>query len=319
MKWDVEDSLFPNDQSTGSLIMKKAIKYLVNAALAGIGIPCEIKQYLLATPQMRVDLKNLPFSIALPSVIRWQDWKNASLYDYFATKNVIQLWQHQYPQQGATSVVVPELADLVTTTTTENWHCDIRDVEGLSAANAAIEKRISIDEMAEIDCANYIHDLTAECIDRNMAHDQVRILNKNSSDYFTLHGWDARVFLMNAGGAHHFATARYIAGKIGKQYPLHGRLVSHTINRSVAFQLNAKYQMFVSGQEYAYVQFLEAMRMYQAPIGYLALPKPISDSVALCFPRDNARSMRVAALFEKLEFFDLGKHLCMGALIPRPG
>ncbi|WP_425352097.1 DUF6685 family protein [Isorropodon fossajaponicum symbiont] len=58
------------------------------------------------------------------------------------------------------------------------------------------------------------------------------------------YSWDKRIFLMNSGGSHHFASARYIANKLNKNVGISGKLEKYNINQNIVRQLLNKYDVF---------------------------------------------------------------------------
>src|SRR3546814_4338531 len=79
-----------------------------------------------------------------------------------------------------------------------------------------------------------IDEISHDRLRRNLAHNEIRILDKNSkADFFVRHTWDGRVFLANSGGSHHFAAARLIAGELGDKVPLNGLLYTRYLDERV--------------------------------------------------------------------------------------
>ncbi|HCF2896160.1 TPA: hypothetical protein NID31_006287, partial [Pseudomonas aeruginosa] len=140
---------------------------------------------------------------------------------------------------------------------------------------------------------------------------EIRILHREDpSDHFACYRWDGRLFLMNSGGSHHFAAARYIASRLRHSVPLQGRLKVYGLNSASVGSLARDFEIFALRDDPAgYMAFHDAMRAYGAAYLHRRLPRPYDDCRAVFLPRGDVRSLRVAAVLQELGFFDLGDHL----------
>ncbi len=109
---------------------------------------------------------------------------------------------------------------------------DIRDIEGLSSSKSKLEKYPTLDDFAVRGTTEFLDDISEENLNKMLDYSEMRIINNpNTSDHFIQHQWDGRIFLVNSGGSHHFAAARYIAKKLKKEVAITGRLERYTFNQ----------------------------------------------------------------------------------------
>jgi hypothetical protein len=264
---------------------KKSTAYsVIGSFAADWGWPLRLRDYLW-------NIDTAPFTLSPPQKTasgwhreRWDSWK------------------------------LPELCrlslSLVSEQVTKNWVCDIRDVDALSAANDCLEECADLDDFAVRYCSPYCNDTAEEAIEGNMQHYQVRIDRPNSGDHFAIYEWDRRLILCNAGGAHHFATARYIAGKIGTRRRLCGSLNRYGLDAAAVEQLTDKYAIYAI-TDIVYSGLWQIFQQFESKYYYAALPWPFETANALFLPKSNARSQRVSALLTERRFFDLGEYLKM--------
>lgn len=209
---------------------------------------------------------------------------------------------------------LPELCrlslNLVSEQVTKDWVCDIRDVDALAAANNNLEECADLDVFAERFCSPWCSETTVEAIERNMQHPQVRIDHPPTDDHFAVYEWDGRLILCNAGGAHHFATARYIAGKIGVRRRLCGIHYRYSLDAEAVGQLTDRYAIYaIEGR--AYNGLWQLLQQFESKFYCATLPWPFETANALFLPKSNTRSQRVSALLTEREFFNLGEYLKM--------
>lgn len=70
-----------------------------------------------------------------------------------------------------------------------------------------------MDDMVVRNSPEMIDEISPAKLAKNLAWDEIRIISHVDHDYFATWAWDGRVFLMNSGGSHHFAAAKYIAAR----------------------------------------------------------------------------------------------------------
>lgn len=207
-----------------------------------------------------------------------------------------------------------------TQTSATDLTCDIRDVEALSASKSDLKSYSNLDEFAEACCQHLIAHVDELQLHRLLQHSELRILrSSNKGDYFEWRCWDGRVTLTNAGGSHHFAAARYIAGKLRLKVPLSGRLYRHSLVREGVSVLRDGYLMYAVGFP-SIDQFFELSELINstgAEWCARALPLPHRGlSLVLFFPRADKRSLEVASVFHDAKFEEFGERLHVWAHRP---
>ena len=119
------------------------------------------------------------------------------------------------------------------------------------------------------------------------------------------------MFLINAGGSHHFATAQYIAAELQVSVPIEVTLNVTSLNPSAVASLCHQFTMLLVDDLYS---FHDAMRSFGAP--YYVMDFPVSPEVrqfltahVVFLPRDNVRARRVADVMLDAGVPDIGEHL----------
>ncbi|MYN38109.1 hypothetical protein GTP55_01860 [Duganella sp. FT109W] len=192
----------------------------------------------------------------------------------------------------------------------ERWQCEIQEVHGFSASKSELTKFSSMDEMVECNSREMITDISPQGLAKNLAHNEIRIMRPNTDDCFKYHRWDGRLFLINSGGSHHFAAAKYIALRIGAPVPLAGRLHSYALNPDAIASLRRDFDIFmISDKPAISVAFNEAMRSFEATWLWTHLPRPYHKARAILLPKNERRSQRVAQAFQEAAIVDLGAYL----------
>ncbi|CAM5427238.1 putative protein OS=Stutzerimonas stutzeri OX=316 GN=CXK94_17845 PE=4 SV=1 [Stutzerimonas stutzeri] len=79
-----------------------------------------------------------------------------------------------------------------------------------------------MDDMVVRNSPEMIDEISPAKLAKNLAWDEIRIISHVDHDYFATWAWDGRVFLMNSGGSHHFAAAKYIAARLEQPVELTG-------------------------------------------------------------------------------------------------
>jgi len=121
--------------------------------------------------------------------------------------------------------------EIISCEVTENYTAEIQDIEGLNASKSNLFAFGSLDALVESNSPEMINSLTSEKLQKNLSWPEIRIIHQKGTDSFVKYNWDARLFLSNSGGSHHFCAARYIASKMGQCIYLHGRLHHYYIDK----------------------------------------------------------------------------------------
>lgn len=205
-----------------------------------------------------------------------------------------------------------EFADLATLVVTKEWVCDLSQIHGFSSSKSRLEEFASTDDLVERNSPELVREVSPEALRANLQHREIRILHEpSSSDHFVRREWDGRVFLVNSGGSHHLAAAKYIAGRLGVCVPLKAALHSYSLNAAALASLRREFHLFVIRDEpFAWNAFCDAMQAFRATWLWHTLPRPRDrGSRAVLLPKCETRSHRAADRLHGCGFVDLGVHL----------
>lgn len=124
----------------------------------------------------------------------------------------------------------------------DSYECDISAIQGFTCSKSNLSEFDSIDKMIITNRPGMIAECTNEVLRRHLQWPEIRIINQvDSSDSLVFHAWDGRLFLSNSGGSHHFAAARYIAGKLDEKVTIQGRLKINYLCPDTISDFNDKY------------------------------------------------------------------------------
>ena len=301
---------------TGPEIMELLRRVVSDFARSALGHPVSLERLLLGRPDISVQLLPPPASIAASSVVRW-DRIGVAPPSHWPRRRLGELsgWRdHGSGHYSSFTLYRPEYADIGQCTITHDWSCDISEVHGFAASKSELREFSSTDAMVERNSRDMIDTIAEAKLTENLAHDEIRIIHApaGGGDYFERNAWDAgRVFLINGGGSHHFAAAKYIATRLQRRVPLRGRLNSYSLNSGAVASLCRDFDMFVVRDDDAglALAFADAMRQFRATWLWHHMPRPYDGTRAVLLPRAERRSVRVAALLREGGVADLGEHL----------
>lgn len=205
-----------------------------------------------------------------------------------------------------------EYAELAALTVTKEWVCDISQVHGFSSSKSRLEEFASTDDLVARNSLELVSEISHEKLQANLRHREIRILHDPiCSDHFVRRDWDGRVFLVNSGGSHHLAAAKYIARRLGVRVPLKAALHSYALNAAALASLRREFDLFVVRDEHsAWNAFSDAMQAFRATWFWHALPRPRDRGVrAVLLPKSETRAQRVADRLRSSGFADLGVYL----------
>jgi hypothetical protein len=206
--------------------------------------------------------------------------------------------------------LIPGYVQIGQCETTDSWTCDITDVHGFQNSKSNLRDFVSTDDMVESNSPDLIDEITPERLSKNLSHREIRIIHSPGTDYFARHLWDGRLFLMNGGGSHHFAAAKYIASRLGRPVPMRGTLRTYSLNENAIAALRRDYEMLViSNDASVFSDFYEAMRAFRATWLWHQMPEPYRHANAILLPKSERRSVRVARLLLDAGVVDLGLFL----------
>ncbi|TBU77457.1 hypothetical protein DNK10_06685 [Pseudomonas daroniae] len=192
----------------------------------------------------------------------------------------------------------------------QSWTCDIQDVDGFAASKSDLRRFRNMDEMVERNSKELITEITPDRLAEHLSWDEIRIISRKDHDFFATWAWDGRVFLMNSGGSHHFAAAKYIATRIDAQVPLTGRYRVYGLNEMALASLRRDFDIFVLSSKAEHQNaFHNAMRRFQASYFVQELPRPYYEQHAVFLPKAEKRSAKVSEILHCAGFLDLGLYL----------
>jgi rhodanese-related sulfurtransferase len=172
----------------------------------------------------------------------------------------------------------------------------------------------SLDAMAQQEAPRPIDEASGAGLARLLERHEIKALRRRcSGDHFVRYLWDGRIFLINRSGSVHIAAARFMAGQLEQRVELGGELQLLSIEPSAVNSLRHDFELFaVSARDaFASIAFHEALRNSRTPYLSKRMPSPHADTEVIFLPRDDQRSMAMAAELRAAGFPDVGKHLSM--------
>lgn len=292
--------------------MWKPFEFLYFGACEDLGRPMRLQRLIDENPNMRVQLTEPELVVDAHKVVQWQDWGGQPTDRWPRRKRGTMMgWRQSAGRYSSFEAHRPEFESFGRCEVSDQWSCDIQDVTGLSSSKSNLEKFTSLDSMVETNSREMIDEITEDKLHKNLAHGEIRILHREStSDHFARYRWDGRTLLMNSGGSHHFAAARYIASRINRRVPLHGRLHTYSISPLALGALLRDFDMYAISDDATISNgFHHAMKMFRATYLWRHLPRPYEHARAILLPKNERRSMRVSRALREAGMFDIGEHL----------
>jgi hypothetical protein len=294
--------------------MREFLHTIINGLREELGQPVSLVNVLSTYPQIRVGLGEPSPCIDADSVPRWHELGTYPVLEWPRKDcGVLTGWKVDRDQQWRSfQIERPEYAQLGQREITPAWSCDITAIHGFAASKSNLAAFISTDEMVEKNSPEMIDDISRAKLTHNLAHNEIRILNSpGTSDHFKRYRWDGRLWLVNDGGSHHTAAAKYIAARLSESVKLTGKLYTYSLNPAAVASLRRDFEMFVISDEDATIScdFFDAMRAFKATWLSHPLPRPYERARAVLLPKSEWRSMRVASEFRKVGIADLGSFL----------
>lgn len=277
-----------------------------------LGYPARLIQLLEQWPEIRAELSEHKPCIEVSSVTRWDRIGGQSPKHWpHLPQGTLKGWRWTGSEYQGFELQRPEYAEIAQCTITECWPCDIAAVHGFSSSKSDLSRYSSTDEMVEAKSRDMIDEISLAKLEKNLAHKEIRILPEHGgSDYFARYQWDGRLWLMNSGGSHHFAAAKYIARRLGRPVPLTGKLYTYSLNAVAIDSLRCDFEMFMISSETSIGNaFFMAMQGFRATWLWHEMPRPLEGTKAILLPRSEKRSMRVASALRSAGVLDIGEHL----------
>lgn len=289
--------------------MTPVFTHLFDSLREDFGYPARLMQLLQEKPSIRVDLNAPAPCIDAASVVSWH--KLGLSPDSHLECGEMMGWRTVGGHYGSFTLTRPEYAQIGRCAITANWTCDIGELQGFSNSKSRLNEFASTDAMVQVKSRDLIDTISAEKLAENLAHKQIGIIhNPTTSDFFARFLWDTRVFLMNNGGSHHLAAAKYIATRLPQKVPLCANLHAYSLDANAIASLCRDFEIFVVSDEPSICNaFGDAMRTFKATWLWHLLPAHYGDARAVLLPRNEARSMRAGAALRQYGVVDLGAYL----------
>jgi hypothetical protein len=300
-----------------------ALRFVARAVGDSLGMPTSAQQFVNSHQDiLRVPLQSPPRSVAGDRLVWWDRWPYSYRLSSSYPHGTI---QYRAGRGGGDFVPLDSLKNFTTETVTEKWSCDIRDIDGITASRSHLHNFTTLDELAEKDFPTYLSPLTVEQVDdllgKNSFYSEVRNITNEETSSARFHRcmWDnGRIYLMNHTDMHPLIAARYIAGRLGQRITLHGTLHTCRINVEAAQSLIDAFDIYTMQSPQPFVDFLEMMRVFDAPFGFYGVPYGLGVDVEkanlILLPRDNKRSMRVSSVLRDAGVFNAGLFIMTTAL-----
>ena len=321
------------------------IPFLARNLGDSLGVPTRLRQFVAQHRDLCVPLQAPPRSVASGGVVRWNHWDRAAGSPH-EKAGTFQYWSGKAPHRGASQVYREDLERFATETLDADWSCDIRDVVGLSASRADLERFLTLDEMAETEFPEMLHPVSEDKIRENLG--KLSFYSESAgltdaqkrSGQFVRYMWDGgRVYLANSVDMHPIIAARHIAGRLGKRVTLYGTLSTHSINVDAARSLMDEFDVYTMPNSSAYMAFSDAMDMFGAPFGVYWLPEGVffdkgegmtrylghsigfrtmeeaggQDVRLILLPRGNELAVSVSKVLREAGLFDAGRFILEAA------
>lgn len=288
------------------------IKKVVDGVREGFGNPATLQQLLRDCPDIRVSLAEPARCIDAQSIPLWHELGTQPVLEW-PRRDRGQLMGYRSSGGRWESVVIerPEYSQLGQRSILESWSCDITEIDGFSSSKSELQDFTSTDQMVEANSSEMINEVSEEMLAKNLAHREIRIIHSpGTTDHFARYAWDGRLWLINDGGSHHTAAAKYIAARLRLPVTLTGCLYTYSLNAIAIASLRREFEMFVINDEPEISNaFFNAMKAFEAPWFWHDLPRPYQQSKGILLPRSEPRSMRVAAELRTAGIVDLGQYL----------
>lgn len=280
-----------------------------------LGQPAGLERVIKTGILIPVPVTPPPDTLWTRSVIGWHNWLGSSSSSFYFARPYT-LDQRKPDGAGYLEghiVEVPEVENLIQKEIIPDFQCDISLMKGMSSSKSLDHDIADINDLALLRSPEYVEPLTAEHLQKNMAHGGLRLDSMRFSDY----PWtERRYYWHNEDGSHHFSAARHQSEVLQQPVSLTGTLSRYSVNTHMIPQLRNKWLMFVIPKEELFGSFYDSMKAFESPFAWSALPENMHDSASsgteLCIvwlERDNARASSVSDVLARYGFPDFGEML----------
>lgn len=202
------------------------------------------------------------------------------------------------------------LSNLVEHQETLAWETDISKLHGFASSKSNLTDFETLHDLVLTNSQSMIADVSEDGLSKNLAHREIRIINsKSTSDTFIRYAWDGRLYLINSGGSHHLAAAKYIADQLDKRVPLKARYIEYSLNREVLKKLIFEHRIILIDDRdlelrEAFVNALTKLKQYFIEVN---LSVHICEHGKLIFLFNHYKETKtIANLLVKRGFQDIG-------------
>lgn len=292
--------------------MTKLLQIITDHVRESFGNPVRLRRFLGDRSDFKADLLAPEDNIDMARVPKWHRLNETGWGVARRRAGRLELmgWRNKGNHYSSFTKSCPALASLVRHNVVDAWTCDLQDVHGFAASKSDLAKFRSTDEMVLTNSKEMITDISAEGLRKNLAHDEIRLLREKPSDWLQVHQWDKRMYVVNDGGSHHLAAAKYIAARIDAPVTLRAPLHYYSIDPDAAALLRGDYDIYLVNDKPVLINaFSDAMQASGVTWLWHDMPQPYENTRAIFLPREEALSMRVSEAFRAAGFADLGQHL----------
>jgi hypothetical protein len=293
-------------------MLNKGLSLVSKLMLEHLGVPATLRQFLAENARrLRVPSLDVPPGAMGPW---WHGWGQASRANgtVFKAGEILGWTRHRNFGYRSYRVVRPELASFGCCVRISGGLGDFQNATGPGALKSELVRFASLNAVVGEDPRSRADDLATSQRSLRLAHGDIREPSRPKSlVYIAHHLWNGQAFQINSGELHHFAAARDTAGRTGHSDPWCRELHVFSIEPLAVSGLRRDFELFAVSRRdaAANVGLHDAMRKLRATYFCRPLPYPYGSAEALFLPRDEKRSMALAAELRKAGLPDLGKHL----------
>lgn len=293
--------------------MNKIIQAISDTLRRTLRQPVHVERFLAKRPDFRVPMVRSSNSIDFDSVPKWHTFGETGgcTGPAGARQAILSGWRREGSRYSDFRVAGPALNNLVKKIVVDDWKCDLQDLHGFANSKSDLRHFASTDDMVVANSQEMIEDVSPAGLQANLAHDQIRVTGTRAgSDWLHVHQWDGRMYLVNDGGSHHLAAAKYIAARIQAPVELSAPLHYHSLDADAVAALRAEYDVYVVSHESEVSNlFFTAMADDGVTWFWRDMPEPYWGERAIFLPRAESMSLNVSQAFQKAGFEELGAHL----------
>lgn len=293
--------------------MNKIIQAISDTVRRTLRQPVHVERFLAKRPDFRVPMVRRSNSIDFDSVPKWHTFGETGgcTGPAGARQAILSGWRREGSRYSDFRVAGPALNNLVKKIVVDDWRCDLQDLHGFANSKSDLRTFVSTDEMVVSNSQEMIDDVSMAGLLANLAHDEIRVTGaRPGSDWLQVTQWDGRMFVVNDGGSHHLAAAKYIAARIQAPVTLSAPLHYHSLDANAVAALRAEYDVYVVSHESEVSNlFFTAMADDGVTWFWRDMPEPYWGERAIFLPRAEPMSLNVSQAFRAAGFEELGAHL----------